>query len=98
MPLHMRALTWFSTDQLGSFYQILCLSRMNTKLNWPGKQARLLIYIWFSSVHLPCGRKGCGTLPIEQGLLASILVGVSIECNFLDTLNTIEHEWRTPIK
>jgi len=33
--------------------------------------------------------KGSGTLPIEKAVLASTLVGVSVECNFLDILNTI---------
>ena len=39
------------------------------------------------------GKKGSGTLPIETAVLASTL---SVECNFLDVLNTMDREWRTP--
>ena len=38
------------------------------------------------------GKKGSGTLPIETAVLASTLVGVSVECNFLDVLNAIDRD------
>ena len=50
-----------------------------------------LVFFYFGA-----GKKGSGTLPIETAVLASTLVGVSVECDFLDVLNAIDCEWRTP--
>ena len=56
----------------------------------------LLVYICIIShdylLHKQQGKKGSGTLPIETAVLASTLVGVSVECDFLDVLNAIDHD------
>ena len=41
--------------------------------------------------------KRSGTLPIETAVLTSTLVGVSVECDFLDVLNAIDRDASTAV-
>ena len=40
--------------------------------------------------------KESGTPLIANAILVTILVRVSVECDFLDLLNTINRDWHTP--
>ena len=55
---------------------------------------RLLVSLSQTSFffYIGVGKKGSGTLSIETAVLASTLVGVSVECDFLDVLNAIDRD------